>query len=295
MKVAVFGGSGFLGSHVADALSDAGYEVRIIDVVPSAYPKAGQEMMVGDILNPGQVLEAVDGCRYVYNFAGFADLNDARTKPIDTIRLNVESVANILEACRKKEVERFIYASTIYVYSNKGGFYRCSKQAAEIYIEEFHNRYGINFSVLRYGTLYGPRADKTNSIFRYLSQAMNEKKIVAPGSGEELREYIHVRDAAQLNVKILDKEFKNKHLIITGHHPIKLSQLLGTIREVLNNECEIEYKPGTNPAHYAITPYSFIPKIGKKLTTDCYTDIGQGLLECIHEMYTDGLNGKAED
>lgn len=57
-----------------------------------------------------------------------------------------------------------------------------------------------------------------------------------------------------------------------------------TIKEILNNNIEIIYKHGTNPSHYTITPYSYIPKLGKKLTTNCYTDIGQGLLECLNEI-----------
>jgi UDP-glucose 4-epimerase len=294
MKAIVFGGSGFVGSHVADVLAEAGYDVSIFDLKNSLFLKPNQKMVVGDMLNIQQVLDAVKGCDYVYNFAGVADLDDATTKPIDTIRLNIEGTVNILEACRQNGVNRFIYASTIYVYSNKGGFYRCSKQAAELYIEEFFNRYGIDFTILRYGTLYGPRANKRNSIYRYLSQALNEGKVIISGDGEELREYVHVRDAAKLTVRILDDEYKNKHLIITGHHPIKLNQLMETIREILNNSCDILYCPGTNPDHYTITPYSFIPKIGKKLTTDCYTDLGQGLLECIHEIHDKGLRDKKD-
>lgn len=288
MKAVVFGGSGFLGSHVADALTDSNYEVRIFDIKNSPYLKDGQDMIVGNILNFDEVLEAIRGCDYVYDFAGIADLDDATTKPKDTIQLNIEGTVNILEACRLLGVKRFIYASTIYVYSNKGGFYRCSKQAAELYIEEFHNHYDLEYTILRYGTLYGPRGDARNSIFRYLTQAWQDKKITISGNGEELREYIHVRDAAELTVKILAPEFANKHFIITGHHPMKLKQLLDTIREILNNSIEIVYQPGTNPAHYTITPYSYAPKIGQKLTSNCYTDIGQGLLECLLDIDKEG-------
>lgn len=289
MKAVVFGGSGFLGSHVADVLTSANYDVRVFDIKNSPYLQSGQEMIVGDILNFDEVLEAIKGCDFVYDFAGIADLDDATTKPKDTIHLNIEGTVNILEACRQAKVQRFIFASTIYVYSNKGGFYRCSKQAAELYIEEFHNHYGLDYTVLRYGTLYGPRADARNSIFRYLSQAWQNKEIVISGDGEELREYIHVRDAAELTVKILAPEFSNKHLILTGHHPMKLKQLMDTIKEILDNSIDITYRPGTNPAHYMITPYSYAPKIGQKLTSNCYTDIGQGLLECLLEIDKEGI------
>ena len=284
MKAIVFGGSGFLGSHVSDALTDAGYEARVFDIKHSSYLRDGQEMIVGNILDAQQVSDAVKDCQYAYNFAGIADLDDATTRPLETVELNVKGTINILEACKKYNIGRFIHASTVYVYSEKGGFYRCSKQAAELYIEEYQRSYGIDHTILRYGTLYGPRADRRNSIYRYLSQALQDKKIVVFGDGEELREYIHVRDAAEMTVRILAPEFKNKHLIITGHHPIKLKQLMTTIKEILNNSIDFEYTPGINPAHYSVTPYSYVPKIGKKLTTDCYCDLGQGLLECLSEI-----------
>ena len=74
MKAVVFGGSGFIGSHVADELSARGHKVRIFDIRRSPYLQKGQEMVVGDILNEADVAKAVDGCDLVYNFAGFAHL-----------------------------------------------------------------------------------------------------------------------------------------------------------------------------------------------------------------------------
>lgn len=286
MKVIVFGGSGFLGSHVADALGDAGHDVTVFDLKPSEYLKPGQKMYIGDILDAEQVFEAVQSHEIVYNFAGFADLDDATTKPLDTIRLNIEGNANILEASAKTGVSRFVYASTIYVYSNKGGFYRCSKQASEIYIEEFNRKYDLDFTILRYGTLYGTRADKRNSIYRYLKQSLETGCVRCSGSGEEIREYIDVRDAARSSVEILSSDYINQNIIISGHSPMRFKDMILMIGEMLGKEIEIEYISNNNPHHYNYTPYSFTPKIGHKLVSNCYIDMGQGLLECLNEIYT---------
>lgn len=285
MKVIVFGGSGFVGSHVADVLSDRGYEVKIYDLKPSPYLKPAQEIIIGDILDSKKIMKAIKDCDYVYNFAGIADLDDASTKPLDTIRQNIEGNINILDAIRQIDIRRFVYASTIYVYSSKGGFYRCSKQAAELYIEEFQKKYGMPFTILRYGTLYGSRADMKNSVYRYVHQALKNGCIHGVGTGEELREYINVKDAANLSVDILDKKYKNQYVIITGHHPIKFKQLLDTIKEVCNKKIEIQLSALENFDHYSTTPYSFTPKIGKKLTTNYFTDLDQGLLEVISDIY----------
>lgn len=285
MKVVVFGGSGFVGSHVADELTERGHEVKIYDLRLSPYLRERQEMIVGDILDKDKVFRAVEGCDMVYNFAGLADLDTAITQPIDTINQNILGNALILDASVKAGAKRFVYASTIYVYSSLGGFYRCSKQAAELYIEEYQKRYGLDFTILRYGTLYGPRADERNSVYRYVKQALVQRKIVGYGTGEELREYVHVRDAAKLSVDVLSEEFKNKYVIITGHHPVKYKDMLNTIKEMIGDKVEIEFRPPEKGgAHYGMTPYSFIPKIGQKLVSNYYTDIGQGLLECLHAI-----------
>ena len=285
MKALVIGGSGFLGSHVADALITSGHQVRILDKHPSAYATSDQEMVIGDLLDSTSMQKAVEGCNVVYNMAGIADLDDSTTRPKRTIELNIEGNVVAMEAAARAGCERFIYASTIYVYSDKGGFYRCSKQASELYVEEYQRRYGLDYTILRYGTLYGPRSDERNSVWRYLNQALSDGQIIVIGTGNERREYIEVRDASSLTVDILDPKYRNSHVIITGHHPIKLSQLMRTIQEILNSEVEVEYEEGgSDPDHYDLIPYSYMPKLGRKLTSNYYTDIGQGLLELIHGM-----------
>ena len=108
------------------------------------------------------LFDAVEGCNAVYNFAAIADIEKAMEKPIETAKVNVLGNVMLLEACRKAKVQRYIYASSVYVYSRHGGFYRCSKQSAEHYVEEFHQSYGLNYTILRYGSLYGPRSDDRN-------------------------------------------------------------------------------------------------------------------------------------
>ncbi len=287
MNAVVFGGCGFLGSHVADALSERGHAVTVFDLRPSRYLRQDQRMVVGNILDRQAVSESVAGADYVYHFAGLADLDDAHTKPLETIEQNIMGTAVILDAAVRARIKRFVFASTIYVYSSLGGFYRCSKQACELYIEEYQKRYDLHYTVLRYGTVYGPRADSRNSVWRYLRQGLLERRILFPGTGEETREYVHVRDAAKLSVDILAEEFRNQHVIITGHHPMKAKDMLSMIREILNNRVTIEFAGATGSGHYSMTPYSFTPKIGKKLVSNCYVDMGQGLLECLQEIGAD--------
>ncbi len=291
MNVIVFGGSGFLGSHVADALAAAGHVVTVYDIRPSKWLNGNQRFVLGDILDEATVGRHVAGQEVVYNFAGLTDLDEAQSRPLDTIKLNVLGNTVLLEAARGAGIQRYVFASTIYVYGEAGGFYRCSKQACELYVEEYGRRYGLDYTILRYGTLYGRRADGRNSVHRYLRQALRDRRICAQGTGDELREYIHVNDAARLSVQVLAGEYRNENVVITGHHPMRFRDLLTMIQEIVGKDVAIELtQPPASPAplaHYSLTPYSFQPKIGKKLVNHYYHDMGQGLIDCLAEVYQD--------
>jgi UDP-glucose 4-epimerase len=288
MNAIVFGGSGFLGSHVADALSEAGHKVIIYDICCPKHRNPKHEIVIGDILDEQKVRKTLRDTDIVYNFAGIADIEEASERPIETVKHNILGNAILLDAAVKEKIKRFIYASTVYVYSDSGSFYRCSKIACEHYIESFQKQYGLAYTILRYGTLYGNRADTRNSVCRFITQAMTEGKITYPGCGDEVREYINVMDAAQASVEILSDEFINQHVIFTGHYPMKVKDLLTMIKEILKKDIVIEFvSPASEDPmdHYMITPYTFIPKVGKKYVRHYYTDMGQGLLMCMQEIF----------
>ena len=285
MKTIIFGGSGFLGSHVADVLTDRGYDVLIFDKVYSPYLKKGQKMILGDILDERAVHAAVQGTDYVYNFSALADIDEAHILPIETVKVNVLGNVNILEASKNAKVKRFVYSSSIYVFGDAGSFYRSSKQSAELFIENYQKIYGLDSTILRYGSLYGPRSNENNWIYRILKQALLEKKITRHGDGEEIREYIHVQDAARLSVDILKDEYRNRRVIITGNDQMKIKDLLTMVREILKNDVKIEYLPAKENEHYTITPYVFNPQLAMKIHGSEYVDMGQGFLNILAEIY----------
>ena len=193
----------------------------------------------------------------------------------------------ILEACRAFNIKRFIYSSTIYVYTAHGSFYRSTKQACELLIDNYRQEYGLDFTVLRYGSLYGKRANHFNFIHNSIKQALIEGKITRKGDGTEKRAYINIIDAAKATVKALDEEYKNKHLMITGNQTIQVKELLNMMKEIMNNQIAVEYIEGQMEGHYKITPYSFKPIVAQKLSLSNSYDLGQGLLETIYAVYED--------
>ena len=287
----VTGSSGFIGSHVADVLEELDYQVILFDAVPSKYKTNTQEEYIGDILNPDDIAKAMKNCQYVFHFAAQADIGLSSEDPTKTIHNNIIGTQNILEMARRSNVNRVMFASTIYVYSELGSFYRVSKQACEKIIEEYQREFGLDYTILRFGSLYGPRANDFNAIRSFLIHAIKEKKIIRHGDGEELREYIHVKDAARLSVVALDEKHINKHLIITGNQQIKVKDLLTMIREIFNDKIEIEFGLEDELHHYEITPYNFKPEVAQKITSDTFYDLGQGILDLIYDLEMEMNNG----
>jgi UDP-glucose 4-epimerase len=283
-QACVIGGSGFLGSHVADQLSEAGYSVTIFDRLPSRWLRADQQMVVGDIRSLEQLQAAISGSQVVYNFAALADLNAALDRPLDTVHINVLGTVNALEAARAARVQRFVYASTVYVYSREGGFYRCSKQAAEHYVEEYQSAFGLDFTILRYGSLYGPRADDTNGLFRIVRDALTSGKISYEGNPESIREYIHVEDAARASVAALGDEFRNESVVLTGHQPMRVLDLLKMLAEIMGMRDAVDFRDENYAGHYVRTPYAYLPKLGRKYAPALHVDLGQGLIQLIDEV-----------
>lgn len=286
-KALVVGGSGFIGSHVADCLSEAGYQVTIYDQKQSEWLRSDQYMIVGSVLDVDKLNQAITGVEVVYNFAALADLNQALKQPLKTANTNIVGNLNVMEAARSNKVKRFIYASTIYVHSREGGFYRCSKQASEAYVEEYQKIYGLDYTILRYGSLYGPRADETNGLYRVVKSALESGIIRYEGDIDAMREYIHVYDAALASVKILNNKFKNESVVLTGQEPMLVIDMMKMLAEILNISVNsIEFVDNEYAGHYVRTSYAYQPKLGKKYISPVHVDLGQGLLQLITELDT---------
>jgi UDP-glucose 4-epimerase len=287
IKVLVIGGSGFLGSHVADELLLRGYKVSIYDQKKSKWKKKEQIFYLGKLNNEKKLNKLIKNSDIVYNFAGIADLNEGSKKPLESINQNIYATAKIVESCIKYKIKRFIYSSTIYVYSNKGSFYKCSKQAAENYIEEYSKQSNLKFTILRFGSLYGPRSNYQNGLYKIVCDYLKNKKISYIGSKNTMREYIHINDAAKSCVDILEKQFVNKVIVITGKKKIYVKKILAIFSSLLKYKKEINFKNVSNANHYEKSPYSFSRNFGIKYFSENNINIKKGLEELISVVKQD--------
>src|SRR4051794_34108676 len=173
MRVLVTGGSGFIGSHVVDKLCEHGVSPRIFDLLRSPHHKPGEiDTFVGSLMDTEALRLAMAGCHAVIHLAAVADVKDVHNEPSYAENINTRGTLNVLEAARKAGVDRVIYGSTTWVYSDCAGsevdedvaiaapshLYTATKLAGETYCRAYSELYGIEYTILRFGIPYGPRA-----------------------------------------------------------------------------------------------------------------------------------------
>jgi len=285
-KILVIGGAGFLGSHVADQLSELGHDVTVYDRTESPYLREDQNMITGD-LSFESINAAMHNMDIVFHFAAIADIHESNKDPYSTVNANVLGAVNVFEAARTHKISKLLYASSMYVYSDSGGFYRATKQAAETLLKAYFEKYNLPYTVLRYGSLYGPRSQPWNGLNKYITEIMKTDQITYRGNGEERREYIHIVDAARITAQAIDSRYDNKSLLITGQQSLASKQILELIFEILGKNKNINFENNDHDtSHYRLTPYRYKPDIAVKLNPDHFIDFGLGIIEMIEQINT---------
>lgn len=287
--ILIFGGSGFIGISLVKQLLKSGYKtVYIADIKSPQEQVEGVVYLPCDITSEELIQEVFERSKpsVVYNLAGFANLDNAIKYPKRTMELNVIGNINLLEASLKFGVQLFVYASSAYAMSDKGSYYGISKLTSEKIVEEYFKKYDLNFAILRYGSIYAAADFDNNYLYQLVQSAIETGSIVHNGDGEEIREYVHVKDVSELSVQVMeDRSLWNSALMLTGNERMKRKELFEIIREIIGNDkLEIQYLDEGYSNHYKYTPYSFQGTSAKKITANPHYDMGQGILECVQKV-----------
>ncbi|MCK4664394.1 MAG: NAD(P)-dependent oxidoreductase [Bacteroidales bacterium] len=285
MNILVFGGNGYIGKNVIQYLIKDKHKVTVVDIdLTDQFVMNNCNCIKGNILDKHFVKEVITNYDLVYNFAAVSNVELNSNYIENAIKVNLIGLVSILESCVYNKVDRIIHASSVYALYEKGGIYSITKRGAEELIYHYNRQYGLNYTILRYGTLYGPKPGQGNSLYHYLKMAIFNKEIEYIGDGNELREYIHIEDAAKLTIKIMDKKYQNEVVLITGLHSYRIKDIFELMREMIGDDIQIKYKQSDNNYHYKITPYNYKEKLSKKILLDEYIDIHQGLYNIMLKM-----------
>lgn len=266
MKILVTGGSGFLGSHVINQLAENGHKVINYDLKNSHHIDKKCKFVRGNILDFKKIDKILkkNKIKIIYHFAGLADIELSAKMPLKTASVNILGTVNILELSIKNSIKKVIFSSSVYAISSNGGFYRCSKRACEDFFEEYSKKYKLKFSILRYGSLYGPNSDETNGIYKILKDAIHKRKLQYIGNKKAQRRYIHVKDAAWASIQILSNKYDNKYINLTGSKNYTINNIFNLVKKILkiDKNKRIRYLNNKFTGHYISKPNPLILERG---------------------------------
>jgi UDP-glucose 4-epimerase len=258
MRALVTGGAGFIGSHVVDSLKASGVTPKIFDLVASPHHEDGEiETALGDLLDPSALRSAMHGCDFVVHLAAMADVGVVERRPADAERINSQGTLNVLEAARDAGVKRVVYASTIWVYSDVEGdtvnedtplsppahIYTATKLAGELYCRSYAELYGLEYTILRFGIPYGPRARAAAVVPTFVHKAMSGEPLTLAGGGLQTRRFVYVEDLADGVAKALRPAAANRIYNLVGSEDVTIREVAETVGRVVG-DTEIVHTPG---------------------------------------------------
>jgi len=227
--VLVTGGSGFVGSHLVEALLNRGCAVRVIDNFATGkaeqlHPAA--ELIQADIRNAATISDAFKDVDCVFHVAALPRVPLSIENPLETHMVNVVGALNVLLAARNAGVRRVVYSSSSSVYGDQAELplheemkpnplnpYALQKLAAEQYTRLFHRLYGMETVALRYFNVFGPRMATEGAYVTVISAFLRARRANQPltihGDGEQTRDFTHVRDVVRANLLAMDAAAAN--------------------------------------------------------------------------------------
>lgn len=261
----VTGGSGFIGSHVVDALLDAGHTVVVFDRDPP-HAREDVQYFAGELADAEALRVAMQNVDYVHHIAAVSNVNHAFDRPLECIETNVLGTANVLEAARRAQVRRVILASTVWVYNGvpdrkvdeatplhmpgPGHVYTSSKIACELLCHDYAALYKIPMTVFRYGVPYGPRMRPELLIPMFLKRALSGQALLVAGDGQQARNFVYVADVARAHVLGLADACENQTFNLDGAESITVLDVARAIRDLVGEHVSIEHT-SARPGDYA--------------------------------------------
>ncbi len=261
MKVLVTGGAGFIGSHIVDSYLATGYEVVVVDDLSSGNRdnlNASAKFYKMDIRSP-ELMEVFERERpdFVNHLAAQVNVRLSTVKPLIDADVNVKGTLNVLECARTYSTSHLIYSSTGGAVYGDPNYLPCdeehaiqplsqygvSKYAAELYILAYFRLFGINYTVLRYSNVYGPRQDprgEAGVVAKFIGSMLKGNQPTIYGDGNQQRDFLYVGDCARANMLAQSAKICGIFNISTGTGT-KIEELFVRIRGITHYQGDPKY------------------------------------------------------
>ncbi len=278
-RIVITGAAGFIGSNLTDSLLEQGAEVIGIDNLfngrmenlNEAFKHNKFKFHKGDIRDLNFLLDVFEGIDIVYHLAAFTSVPQSIKMPENCNDVNVNGVLNVLNAARRMDVEKIIYASSSSVYGDTPTLpkredmrrlpispYGVAKLTCEAYMQVYHKVYGLKTTSLRYFNVFGPRQkDSTYSgvIAIWLGNIIRNEDLTIFGDGTNSRDFTYIKDVIQANLLVAKQEVAGEIFNIGAGSPITLTNLAKLILKLTHKEhLKIKYtlpRPGDILHSYA--------------------------------------------
>jgi len=286
----VTGAAGFIGARTSELLIADGHTVVGIDNLNDAYDVRMKDYRLKKLqAMPGFIFHKLDisdksaidvfkGQKFagVINLAARAGVRASVDDPWAFVNSNVTGTLNMLEICRQTETPKFVVASTSSIYGSNPPYptpetassseplqpYSASKKGAEAMCHAYHHLYGIDVSVVRYFTVYGPAGRPDLALFRFVQWITEGRPVRVNGDGEQSRGFTYIDDIARGTILAL-KPLNYEVINLGGHEVITINQLIKVIEEVVGKKAVVQYGPA-NPADM-FTNWADVSKAGALL------------------------------
>ena len=262
MKYVVTGGAGFIGNNIAKLLIKKGHDVDIIDNLHTGRKENLKEIIDKinfyqiDIQNKNDLEKIIKNCDGIFHEAALTAVPESFEKPKEYHDVNVIGTKNIFEIAQKENI-RAVYASSSSIYGDVKNTpikenadrkpinpYGQTKLDNEFLAEKL-SKNNVSIIGLRYFNVYGigQTGSYAGVITKFLENIKNQKPFIVNGNGNQIRDFIHVKDVAQANVAAMESETKNGFFNIGTEIPISINDLAKLMIELSNHKHEIIHGP----------------------------------------------------
>ncbi|NCS97957.1 MAG: UDP-glucose 4-epimerase [Candidatus Pacebacteria bacterium] len=258
-RIIVTGGSGFLGTHLLRALIQAGYEVKNIDLRQSKE----FETVLADVQDKKRMLVEIKDADAVFHLASLIEAGESVKEPQKFIDNNIDGTLSVLDAMRENGINTFIFSSSAAVYGEPLHIpikeddrtipinpYGMTKLAIEGLLSSYVQAHKFTGVALRYFNLYGPEEHhepESHALPRFIKQIYQDKEVTVWGSGEHLRDYIHISDIVDAHLKALDYAWSNPekyhYFNLSTEKPSSVLDLVSIIEETMHKKATVKHFP----------------------------------------------------
>ncbi len=272
MKVAVTGGSGFIGQRLVQRLVQEGHDVVSVDI-RQPNTTTGFKFVKADLTNIGEAQLALRECETVYHLAGVV-LEYVREDPFVGSAVNINLTRNLVEASKALHLKKVLFASSFYVYDGispelivneesplntlRMELFGVTKVFGETLLKEYNRKYGLNYVILRFGSAYGI-GNSTNVIKTFLEAALQGRPLEIWGEGKRRNQYTYVDDIVEGCMHALDSA--NETFNVISPEDTSVSEVANQIASEYT--CEVIYRRDRSEG--SSMPYMSSRKIAKEL------------------------------